>query len=203
MSAAVALIALVGLFVSLVSIVFPLKFLYIHNRGIAMLVIVGSVIVIRSAGSNLQDTAPVESPKQVAQVKPTISDGCDFAGAIPNCREEMARLAAEEAAHPLPPRPATSTTRERPNPYISEILSAMQADENARKADEARAGLAALERQRRLDELDSDVARTQAALQKSIEEGKAQALADRLDVERAKYGLRVEQRKLERILGAR
>ncbi len=168
-----------------------------------MLVIVGSVIVIQSGGSNLQDTAPVESPKQVVQIKPTISDGCDIAGAILNCKEEMARLAAEEAAHPLPPRPVTTTQRDRPNRYISEVWSSMRADENSRKAAEARAGVAALERQRRIDELDSDVARTQAALQNSIEEGKAQMRADQLNVERKEYGVRVEERNLERLLRAR
>jgi hypothetical protein len=62
---------------------------------------------------------------------------------------------------------------------------------------------AALERRRRLDELNSDVARTQAALQNSIEEGKARMRRDQLDVEPAEYGVRVEQRNLERVLRAR
>src|ERR1700682_1180245 len=141
MSAFIALIALAGLFVGLVSIVFPLRFLRINNRGIAMLLVVGSVLVLQSAAGNLPNTPAVEPPKQVSQIiKPTISDGCDLAGAIPNCKEEVARLAAVEAAHPLPPRPATTAPREKPSRFISEVLAARQADENSAKAAEARAG---------------------------------------------------------------
>jgi hypothetical protein len=203
MSAVVALIALAGLVVGLVSVVSPLKLLHIYNRWTGALIVVGSLLVLQTNASHPPDAAPVDPPKQIVRIKPAVSDGCDLAGAIPNCRAEIARLAAEEAAHPTPPRPAATAQPDRPDPYISKIWTEMQAEENARKADEARAGVAALERQRRHDELDFEMARTQADLEKTIAEGREQMRASQLDVDRAEYGVRVEQRNLDRLLRAR
>jgi hypothetical protein len=200
MSAVIFLIALAGFFLGVVSVIFPLGFFHINNRKTAMLVIGGSIFVLGAAAISSPDPAPVARPEQVARVKPAISDGCDLAGAIPNCKEQAAKLAAVQ----LPPRSATSAPRNRSTDrFVSSLMSAVQDEENARKADEARAGVAALERQRRLADADAEVARTRADLDRTIEEGRAKMRAADLEVERTQYGLRVEQRNLDRVLHER
>jgi hypothetical protein len=123
-----------------------------------------------------------------------------LAGAIPNCKEEVVRLAAKGAA--LPPLPATVTAPRKASAdrFIQEVLSEVQAEENARKADEARRGVATLERKRQLDEDAFEVARTRANLENTIAEKDAQMRASNLELERKKYGVRVEQRNLDRLL---
>jgi hypothetical protein len=202
MSAVIFLIAIAGFFLGAVSVIFPLGFFHINNRKTAMLVVGGSIFVLVAAANSSPDPAPVARPEQVARVKPAISNGCDLAGAIPNCNEEVARLAAKEAA--LPPRPETTAPRNRSaDRFVNEVLSAVQAEENARIADEARRGVAALERQRRLDEADAEVARTRADLENTIAEGKAKMRAADLEFQRTQYGVRVEQRNLDRLLHER
>jgi hypothetical protein len=40
------------------------------------------------------------APVAVAAPRPMMSDGCELAGAMPNCKEEMAKLMAEQTLHP-------------------------------------------------------------------------------------------------------
>ena len=140
-----------------------------------------------------------EIPPQATTVAPAppIMDGCDLLDAMPNCKEEMAKLAAWYVAHPRPPDAPAARARDRGvEAILSAVKTAVQDEENERKAAEASAGVKRQELRRELD-------RTQHDLERSIAEAKAGAIRDQMDVDRARYGVRVEERHLQAVMGGR
>jgi hypothetical protein len=195
-TALIVLVALAGLLVGAVSLVSPLHFLHIYNRKIAAAIVCGSMMVYLPASGHLSLSTAAAIPAQVADTKPASLDGCDLAGAIPDCKQEVARLAADQAAHPLPPPPVVpDAPKDRSADRLyQEFVSDIEAERNARIAAEARANLAAHDRQRRLDDADAEVARNRENLEQRIAQNSATTQRRRLDAERAQYGARVQQR---------
>jgi hypothetical protein len=73
--------------------------------------------------------------------------------------------------------------------------------ENARKGDEASANVKALERQRERAELQSKMDRAEQEIEQHRLEYERERIRLDADLKRAEYGARVEQRKLDAILG--
>src|SRR4051794_22079956 len=105
MTAFVGLLSLLGILVGLVSVVVPLRFLKIHSRRAAMMVVAAcSATFVAAAALNVPAGAPangakaVSAPTQQAVAAPTVDNGCHLAGALPNCEEEVAKLVAANIA---------------------------------------------------------------------------------------------------------
>jgi hypothetical protein len=184
----------------LISVIYPLRFLRIYSRRMALGVMAASLVVcitgVAMVGSATEDHP--KQPKQQAKAdlpKPVIDDGCNLAGAIANCKQEVARIAAELAAHPLPPRPVTQSARSS-----SSGSNWLQEMENGIKAAEASANVKRLDAERELDKarFHEDVAR--AGLDRFYrEQADSRFSQTQRDLDRAEYGVRVEQRNLEKL----
>lgn len=204
-AALIVLVAMAGLLAGAISLISPLQFLNIHDRKTAGLIICGSMMLYLPASAHLS-SSPIDAllsvsattaiPVQVATARPANLDGCDLAGAIPDCKQEVARLAAVQATHPLPPLPVVADApKDRgPDKFLQDLTADIEADRNARIADEARANLAAHDIQRRLDEADAEVARNRLTNARRIADNNAAAQLRRMAAERAQYGARVQQR---------
>jgi Na+-transporting methylmalonyl-CoA/oxaloacetate decarboxylase gamma subunit len=68
------------------------------------------VAVVNLLGENKeqQRAAAMPAPAPVQQAARPVNDGCDLAGAIPDCKAVMAKLAAEHPAPTQAPAPARS-----------------------------------------------------------------------------------------------
>jgi hypothetical protein len=108
-----------GILIGLVSLAYPLRFMYIHDRRTAAIVLAASVVTFLPAavidGGQRQDRARAE---QAASVPPPVAtppkspaeraeEECNkVSGAIPDCKEVLTKQIAEEMAHPKAPPPA-------------------------------------------------------------------------------------------------
>jgi hypothetical protein len=191
----VGLLSVVGLFVGLVSIIYPLRVIHIHSRRMAGAVFAASFAIFAIAIANTPDSR--QERQQRAFVAPRnviIDDGCDgVANPIPNCHEEVKRIAAAQAA--LPPLPPTSDQPRRSYGGGTDLIQQWQ---NDIKAAEATANRRALEAQRELERasFDSDYARQN--VRNSIQNLDDQQRRSQAELERSRYGRSVEMRKLEK-----
>jgi hypothetical protein len=59
------------------------------------------VAVVNLFGQDREQQRAAAIPaQQIVKARPVPPDGCDLAGAIPNCKAEMAKLIAEQTLHP-------------------------------------------------------------------------------------------------------
>jgi hypothetical protein len=162
----------------------------------AKLIILGSLACV-TLGAFLSGSMrkSIQPDQRQPLVRAVISDGCDLAGAIPDCKEEMAKLALQLAAHPLPPRPATPAKFAGSHSTSSVLDSAIEAAQNEAKADEARAAMKAHELQRKMNEANDDFERSKENLAQTIEQSNARMKAADNDYRNAKYGMEIEERR--------
>ncbi|MCK1316009.1 MULTISPECIES: hypothetical protein [unclassified Bradyrhizobium] len=100
-----------GIMIGLVSVAFPLRFLYIRDRRMAAIVLTVSVVtflpVTAIDGAKEQALARQEhaiaptskSPAELAE------EVCQAPGAIPDCEAVLTKQIAEEGGHPKKPEP--------------------------------------------------------------------------------------------------
>jgi hypothetical protein len=204
MNAFIGLLSLLGILVGLVSIVVPLRFLKIHSRRMALIVIAAcSSTFIAAAVLDSQARAPAERTKAVsastqqALAVPTLDDGCQLAGALPNCEEEVAKITAAKATNPTSfnhpgPSPAKQTYRS------SGVRNSVDDVMNKMKADEASANVKALAAQREYEaaKFRSEVAnnRFESAVKKLDEDARKY----KLESDSLAYDLRIREREFER-----
>jgi hypothetical protein len=94
-----------------ISVVYPLRFMMIPNRLVAMCGVALSFALV-GAGAPIPTTKTAQSDVQqtpVATAPVFVSDGCDLAGAIPNCKAVVADLVAKGVkgtGEPMAAKPA-------------------------------------------------------------------------------------------------
>jgi hypothetical protein len=117
MATVLSFLSFFGILIGLVSIAYPLRFMYIHDRRTAAIVLAVSVVTFLPAaaidGAQQQARAraeqavaaaqPVAPPKSAADLA---EEACNVSGAIPDCKEVMTKQIAEGMAHPKAPAPA-------------------------------------------------------------------------------------------------
>ena len=99
-----------GMLIGLISVIYPLRFMYIRDRrtGVAVLSIAFVTFVISAVADGKeqekaqqqQQTLAAPPPKPPKSVDELADESCNVSGAIPNCHEIVAKLIAEKAAHP-------------------------------------------------------------------------------------------------------
>jgi hypothetical protein len=201
----VGLASFVGVVVGMVSLIFPLRFLGIRSRRMALGVVAGSLSAFCIAAitdNSARGTPGVSKPaQQAALVAPhqnpvIIDDGCNLAGAVPNCKEEAARLAAERAAHPELFDHLELKNSKRAKAFSGGgILSDLQ---NDLKAAEASANVRALAAQR---DLDSARFASQEASNRLAAAGENLDRAGKkyqMDSDSISYDIRIQEREWER-----
>jgi hypothetical protein len=132
MAAIISFLSFFGALIGLISVIYPLRFLYIRNRrtasavlSIALVIFVFSAVVDGAERQRQQQqqqqreqqqalVTPPKSPNELAE------ESCNVSGAIPNCKEVMVKLIAEQAAHPKSPEPYESASAE-PKPSREEL----------------------------------------------------------------------------------
>jgi hypothetical protein len=204
MTAFVGLLSLLGILVGLVSVVVPLRFLKIHNRRAAMMVVaacsatfLAAVALDTPSGGAASGAKAVSAPAQQAIAVPTVDNGCHLAGALPNCEEEVAKLVAANAARaatPDHPAPVQSRQSNRSNPgrdYASEKM-------NEIKALEASANVKALAARRELDAAQYRLENANSRFDRSVSDLNAVAQRHKLESDSLSYDLRIQEREWER-----
>jgi PQ loop repeat len=126
-----------------------------------------------------------------------VVDGCDFAGAIANCKQEVAKLMLEQAVHPLPPAPVTPIRSKRPSPMVQAIQSAVDDAENDAKAAEARAAMQAHDLQNKLDADRYQLQQSSDNLSNALQRGQDRMETANREYKNTKYGLEIDQRQRE------
>ncbi|QAU48863.1 hypothetical protein [Bradyrhizobium guangzhouense] len=104
----VQLLSFAGILAGLISLVRPLRVLFIRTRRTALGLLAAcfaTFLVSAAADGASQQRNP--APQQVVTTEePTaFDDGCKLAGAIPNCEAEVAKSVAKQAALPKPAAP--------------------------------------------------------------------------------------------------
>jgi hypothetical protein len=74
-----------------ISVFYPLRFMMIPNRLVAMCGVVLSIALV----GGMAPTPTAKTAQSAVQPLIVVSDGCDLAGAIPNCKAVTADLAAK------------------------------------------------------------------------------------------------------------
>jgi hypothetical protein len=107
LSAFVGLLSLLGMLVGLISVIYPLEFMYIYSRRMASGVLAASFVIFLAAAA--ESPAEPRQPQQQQAVavsrESMIDEACNKPGVIPNCKEEVTKMLQAEAA--LPKRPET------------------------------------------------------------------------------------------------
>jgi hypothetical protein len=199
MIAVVGLLSLLGFAVGAVSLIFPFRFLGVRSRRMALGVVAGSfaTFCIAAVTDNSRGTSAISKTAQQATLNPPIADdGCNLAGAMPNCKEEAAKLAAERAAHPelFDHLDLEYSKRSQVSPG-SGFLNDLQ---NNLKAAEASANVRALAAQRDLDSarFASEAASNRlAATSENIDRASKKY---QMDSDSISYDMRIQQREWER-----
>lgn len=182
-----------------ISVIYPLRFLHIYSRRMAFGVLAASLVMLvtgtEMVASGTHDRQQRQQVSAVQQPPTTqMDDGCNRPDAIPNCKEEVARMVAWEKDHPRPPQPEPNHSKESyQGPNFFEQL------QNEAKAEAATANRRALEAQRELERaaVDADAARRN--YDNSVSDWETRSKRYQADADRAKYGLSVEQRHLEEV----
>jgi hypothetical protein len=183
----------------LISVIYPLRFFRIYSRRMALGVMAASLAMFITGVAMVRmgtedHPQPLQQQATADLPKPIMNDGCNFAGAIPDCKEEVARLVAKQAA--LPPRPITPSARSSSSNRVMEWL---QEEENRIKAAEASANVKRLDAERELDKAQFDENVARANLDKVDRESESRLRQTQQEVDRTGYNLRVEERNLERL----
>lgn len=156
MNALVGLLSLLGILVGLISVAVPLRFLKIHSRRMALMVVATcSATFFAAVALDGRARAPAEGAKAVSAstqqaLASPVDDGCQLAGALPNCKEEVAKIAAAKAAnaasinHSGPPPTKQTNGSNSARDYVNDTM-------NKLKASEASANVKALAAQREYD----------------------------------------------------
>lgn len=120
MATVLSFLSFFGILIGLVSVTYPLRFLYIRNRRTAAVVMGASVTIFLPAlmidGLKQQAMARQEQDITLQEQAATIpalksptelaDEACRAPGAIADCKEILTRQIAEERAHPKTPEPA-------------------------------------------------------------------------------------------------
>ena len=118
MATVLSFLSFFGILIGLVSIAYPFRVMYIHDRRTAAIVLAVSVVTFLPAaaidGAQQQARARAEqaaaAPQLVAPPPKSAADlaeeACNVSGAIPDCKEVMTKQIAEGVAHPKAPAPA-------------------------------------------------------------------------------------------------
>jgi hypothetical protein len=124
MAAVLSLLSFFGILIALVSLVYPLRFMYIRDRRTAAIVLAASVVTFlpatvidgvqqQQARARAEQAAaappPAPSPQKTAAER--ADEACNVSGAIPNCKEVLTKLIAEEMANPKAPAPAPAVVQ--------------------------------------------------------------------------------------------
>lgn len=199
-AAPVGLLFFLVLSAGLISLIHPLRAIYIHDRNIAARVVLASLLglfIFRGMGG--PSSAPPRQAVATAVRTPVFSDGCDtVSDPIPNCKEEVARMTAAQAA--LPPLRQTSDRPHSSDPgsdWAKQVLQTVQKADNETKAEEASANYRALAAKRELERADADESAAQQNLSNSTREMEDEWKRGQADVDRANYNLNVQERHLE------
>jgi hypothetical protein len=205
MIAVIGLLSLVGIAVGAVSLIFPLRFLGVRSRQMALGVVGGSFstfcIAMAMTVSTARGEPEISKPEQQAtlvapQQSPIADDGCHLAGATPNCKEEVAKWAAERAAHPeLFDHLDLKYSKPAQVSFGDGFFNGLQ---NNRKAAEASANMRALAAQR---DLDSARFASEEASNRLVAAGENLDRAGKkyqMDSDSISYDMRIQQREWER-----
>lgn len=105
-------LSFLGILIGLVSVAFPLRFLYIRDRRTAAIVLTVSVVAFlpvtaidgakEQALARQEQPAIAPTPKSPAELAEEV---CQTPGAIPDCEVVLTKQIAEERAHPKKPEP--------------------------------------------------------------------------------------------------
>jgi hypothetical protein len=122
MSALIGFLSLPGILVGLISLAAPLRFLGIQSRQMAAMVVAicSATLLAAVALDNRADGSAKDAnaAAQQAPASPIVDNGCQLAGAVPNCEEEVAKLVAAQAANLLAfAHPASPPARQTSEPY--------------------------------------------------------------------------------------
>jgi hypothetical protein len=205
MIAVVGLLSLLGFAVGAVSLIFPLRFLGIRSRRMALGIVAGSFSTFCIAAvtdNSARDTSGVSKPAQQATLIPPdgkpaiVDDGCNLAGAVPNCKEEAAKLAVERVAHPelfnhLELKYSKRLKASSGGGFLNDL-------QNDLKATEASANVRALAARR---DLDSARFASEEASNRLAEAGENLDHASKkyqMDSDSISYDVRIQQREWER-----
>ena len=198
MIALVELLSLLGILVGLISVAVPLRFLRIDSRRMA-LVVVATCTATFVAALNGPARSPSEATKmesadtQRTLASPTVDDGCQLAGAVANCKEEVAKIAAAKATNPTfnqsdpaPTKQANGSNSARN--YVDDMKNKM-------KAEEASANVKALAAQR---EYEAAKFRLNNSLEAGVSNYDAASQRYKLEHDSLTYDLRIRERERER-----
>jgi hypothetical protein len=204
MNALVGLLSLLGIMVGLISVAVPLRFLKIHSRRIALMVVATcSATFFAAVALDGPARAPAESAKAVsastqqALASSPVDDGCQLAGALPNCKEEVAKIAAAKAANPSlfsrsgpSPTKQTNGSNSAPN-YVDDVM-------NKLKASEASANVKALAAQREYDAAKFRSETANNRFESAVKNYDTASQRYKLESDSRIYDLRIQERERER-----
>jgi hypothetical protein len=204
MNALVGLLSLLGILVGLISVAVPLRFLKIHSRRMALMVVATcSAIFLTAVALESPARAPTQGAKAVAgstqQVlaSPTIDDGCQLAGALPNCKEEVAKMAAAKASNPAssnhssPPSTRQTNGTSSARETVDDIMNEM-------KAMEASANVKALAAQREYEAAKFRSETANKRFESAVKNYDAAAQRYQLERDSLTYDMRIQERERER-----
>ena len=204
MNAFVGLLSLLGILVGLIAVAVPLRFLKIHSRRMALMIVATcSATFFAAVALDSRARAPAEGAKtasasaQQAPASPAVNDGCHLAGALPNCKEEVAKIAAARAANPTlfnhadPPPIKQTVGSNSARTYVDDWM-------NELKAKEASANVKALAAKREYDaaKFRSEVANNR--IESSMRDRDAASQRYKLERDSRVYDMRIRERERER-----
>jgi hypothetical protein len=127
MATVLSFLSFFGILIGLVSLAYPLRFMYIHDRRTAAIVLAVSVVTFLPAAviDGTQQQQARARQEQAASVPPPVAtppkspaeraeEECNkLSGAAPDCKEVLTRLMVEEMAHPKAPAPVAAVAPRR------------------------------------------------------------------------------------------
>jgi hypothetical protein len=195
MNALVGLLSLLGILVGLISVAVPLRFLKIHSRRMALMVVAtcsatffAAVALDGPARAPAEGAKAVSAATQQALASPTV---------VPNCKEEVAKTAAAKAANPTlfnhsgpPPTKQTNGSSSARN-YVDDMMNKM-------KASEASANVKALAAQREYDAAKFRSETANNRFESAVRNYDAVSQRYKLEHDSRTYDLRIHERERER-----
>src|ERR1700692_4193037 len=111
MATVLSFVSFFGILIGLVSLAYPLRFMFIQDRRTAAIVLAASVVTFLPAavidGAQQQararaeqaPAAPPPAPPPQKTAAERAEEACKVSGAIPNCKEVLTKEITEEMAH--------------------------------------------------------------------------------------------------------
>jgi hypothetical protein len=105
-----------GMLIALICVIYPLRVLYMGSRRKALGVLAAFFAMfvtfsILAGPAEQKQSQGIQQQALAAPSNPTNEDGCNLAGAIPNCKEELLKMVAAQAALPkLPQQPSNGSS---------------------------------------------------------------------------------------------